>query len=562
MPVVEARRRFGNLFRSREETRDMNLLRWLDTLFRDLRHAARSLSRRPAFVATALASLALGIGANSAVFSVVDAALLQPLPIPDSSHLVMVKEFKGSESSGGNPQRLRDWATQVDAFSAAAAFYGETAIWKSSGGPVRLQIVRTFGDILAVLSVTPAVGRPFTVEESKGLGAPVALLSDTAWRRHFNADPRILQRPLVLGETTFTVIGIMPPGLQYPEDTDVWAPGPPGVQNTSRQAGFLDTIGRLKPGVSLQLAQNTVDTVSARLRLQYPSTDRDLHARVVFLQDEVAGEARTPLLVLLGAAGFVLLLTCVNLANLLLAQTGARGREASIRAALGAGRAGLVRLFLLESGLLAIVGAALSLLAAMFAIDLLKVLPPQDLPRLAAASLDLRVLAFTALLALSSALIFGLAPAWRASRIDLAAGLRAGGRSTAASPRDSCFRGLLVVVQVSLSVVLVVGAALLAITFRELRQTPLGFRPDHVLTVMVEQPWDTDKPAIDRFQNALLEGFRSIPGVRTAGFVDRLPLEGGSQTGPVQIQGRTLLRPPWLPPPPAIAPLAATTSRP
>lgn len=523
----------------------MEQFHWIDTLFRDLRHAARGLRRRPAFVATALASLALGIGANSAIFSVVDAALLQPLPIPDSGRLVMVKEFKGSESSGGNPQRLRDWATQVDTFSAAAAFYGETVIWKSNGGPVRLQMVRTFGDIFPVLSVTPAMGRAFTPEESKGLGAPVALLSDAAWRRHFSADPKLLQRSITLSSTAFTIIGVMPPGLQYPEDADVWAPGPADVQNASRQAGFLDTIGRLKPGVSLQLAQNTVDAVSERLRQQYPATDRELHARVVFLQDEVAGEARTPLLVLLGAAGFVLLLTCVNLANLLLARAGERAREASIRAALGAGRGGLVRLFLLESGLIAVAGAALSLLAAMFGIDILKTLLPQDLPRLAAAALDLRVLAFTALLTLTCAVFFGLAPAWRTSRINFAAGLKEGGPGAAAVRRDSWFRGLLVVVQVSLSVVLVVGAALLAITFRELRQTPLGFRPDHVLTVMVEQPWNTDKPEIDRFQNTLLERFRAIPGVRIAGFADRLPLEGGSQTGPVQIQDRTL--------PPALA---------
>ncbi|MGJ5813906.1 ABC transporter permease [Paludibaculum fermentans] len=526
--------------RLRDETRDADLFVWLDTLLRDLRHAARSLRRRPAFVATALASLALGIGANSAIFSVVDAALLRPLPIPDSGRLVMVKEFKGSESSGGNPQRLRDWATQVDAFLAAAAFYGESVIWRSNGGPVRLQMVRTFGDIFPVLAVAPALGRAFTAAETRGLGAPVVLLSDAAWRRHFSADPRMMQRSIVLSGTAFTIIGVMPPSLQYPEEADVWSPGPADVQNASRQAGFLDTIGRLKPGVSLQLAQTTVETVAARLRQQYPATDRALHARVVPLQEEVAGEARTPLLVLLGAAGCVLLLTCVNLTSLLLARAGERAREASIRAALGAGRGGLVRLFLLESGLLALAGAGLSLLAALFGIDLLKSLLPQDLPRLGSASLDVRVLVFTALLALSCALFFGLAPAWRASRINFAAGLKEGGSGATAVRRDSWFRGLLVVVQVALSVVLVVGAALLAITFQKLRQTPLGFRPQQVLVVMVEQPWNTAKPELDRFQSALLERFRAIPGVRTAGFADRLPLEGGSQTGPVQIQGRTL----------------------
>lgn len=509
-------------------------------LLRDVQHAARGLSRRPGFFATALASLALGIGANSAIFSVVDSALLRPLPLPASDRLIVVKEFKGAESSGGNPQRLRDWATQVDVFQSAGAYYGETLVWQGIGDPIRLQAARTFGDILAVLSVTPAIGRPFTPQERQGLGSPVCLLSHSAWLRHFSRDPNVLNRAINLSGAQFTIIGVMPPELKYPEDVDLWSPGPAEVQNAPRSAGFLDTVGRLRPGATLALAQTQLDTVAARLSRQYPATDANLRATAVLLQDEISSEARLPLLVLLGAAGFVLLLACVNLTNLLLARATERAREASIRAALGAGRGGLMRLFLIESALLAAAGAALSLLVAMAGIDLLKAILPEELPLLATASLDLRVLTFTALLALSCALLFGLAPAWRASRANVVAGLKEGGPRATAVRRDSWFRGLLVVAQVSLSVILVIGASLLAITFRQLRQTPLGFQPDHVLTVLIEQPWNTAKPEIDRFQNALLERFRTIPGVRIAGFVDRLPLEGGSQTGPVQVQGRTL----------------------
>jgi predicted permease len=507
---------------------------------RDFRHAARSLARRPGFVATALASLALGIGANSAIFSVVDSALLRPLPIPSSDRLIVIKEFKGAEASGGNPQRMRDWATQVSAIQNAGGYYGENLVWKAAGDPIRLHAARTFGDILAVLSVTPALGRPFTPDERRGLGNPVCLLSHAAWVRHFSEDSKVLGNAINLSGGQFTIIGVMPADLKYPEDVDLWSPGPPEVQNTARSAGFLDTIARLKPGTTLAQAQTQIDTVAGRLRQQYPATDKDLRASAVLLQDEISSEARMPLLVLLGAAGFVLLLACVNLTSLLLARAGERAREASIRAALGAGRGGLLRLFLIESTLLATAGAFLSLLVAMAGIDLLKAILPEELPLLATASLDLRAVAFTALLALSCALLFGLAPAWRASRVNLVAGLKEGGPGATAVRRDSWFRGSLVVVQVSFSVVLVIGAVLLAVTFRQLRQTPLGFRPDNVLTVMVEQPWNTDKTEIDRFQNALLERFRTIPGVRVAGFVDRLPLEGGSQTGPVQIQGRTL----------------------
>ncbi len=380
-------------------------------LWHDARHAARSLRRRPGFVATALASLALSIGANSAVFSVVDSVLLKPLPVPDADRLVAIREFKAMRPAGGNPSRLNHWRTQVAAFQSAAAWYGENVVYSGGGQPRRLSMLRTFGGVIQTLAVAPAIGRAFTPGEERGEDEAVAVLSHATWQRLFAADPQILGRTLRLSGASFTVIGVLPVSQTYPDDVDIWSPGPLEVQQASRKAGFLGVVARLHPGVPLQQAQAQINTVAARLRAQSPDSDSELSAQAGPVLDEVAGEARTPLLVLLAAASIVLLLACVNLANLLLARASERAREAAIRSALGAGRAGLVRLYLTESLLVAIGGGLLGLAAAA-GIDLLKTLLPEELPRLAQASLDLRVVAFAA------ALLACYLPARRAARAD------------------------------------------------------------------------------------------------------------------------------------------------
>jgi len=527
----EAHLKFGNVTLQQERTRDANVVAWLDGLWRDVRHAVRGLRRRPGFLATALASLALGIGANSAIFSVVDAVLLKPLPVPDPERLVAVKEFNSRRPTGGNPARLHDWRTQVEAFQSAAAWYGENVVYAGGGEPRRLSMLRTFGGVTETLAVAPALGRTFTSEEERGEGQPVALLSHAAWQRVFGADPAILGRTLKLSGAQFTVIGVLPASLTYPEDVDLWSPGPLEVQRASRKAGFLGVVARLRPGVSMEQAQAQIDTVAGRMRSQYPESDAELTAQAGPVLDEVAGEARAPLLVLLAAASIVLVLACVNLANLLLARAGERARESAIRAALGAGRAGLIRLYLTESVVLAAAGGALGLLVALSGIDLLKTILPEELPRLAQTTLDGRVVGFAMLLTLLCAALFGVAPAWRAAQVSLNGVMKQKGGG---------FRASLVVVQVSLSVTLVVGAALMAATFFNLRRQPLGFQATQILTVRLDQPWNTDKPVLDRFQGAALERFRAIPGVRLAGLADRLPLAGGSQTGPVKVRGRAL----------------------
>ncbi len=537
--LADARRRFGNTALLRDRTLDADRLAWADALARDVRLAARTLSRRRGLALTAICSLALGIGANSAVFSVIDAVLLRPLPLPGADRLVVIEETKNGEVSGGNPARLSDWATQVTDLAAAAGFYGEGLVLTGRGEPARLRAIRTFGRPLEVLGVRPLLGRGFTPAEEAGRGESVALVGEGIWRRRFGADPRLLGRALTLSGEPHQIIGVLPDGLGYPGDLDLLIPAPLDVQQTSRKAGFLKTVARMKPEATLAGLQAQLNTVADRLAKQYPDTDAGRAARPVPLQEDQSGSARLPLLVLLGTVAMVLLIACVNIASLLLARAAERQRESAIRSALGSGRGGLIRLYLVESLLLALAGGILGLLLAAVLLAVLKGLLPADTPRLALAHLDPRVLGFGLALSLLCGLAFGFAPAWQASRGRPAGGLRDGARSgTSASGLRT--RRLLVALQVMLSVVLLVGVGLLAKSLFAMRGVPLGFRPDSVLTVKINFPWDTPKPRLESFYAQALESFAALPGVGRVGLADRLPFEGGSQSGPIAIEGRPL----------------------
>ena len=537
--AADARRRFGNTALLRDRTLDADRLAWADALARDLRLAARTLSRRKGLAVTAICSLALGIGANSAVFSVIDAVLLRPLPLPSPDRLVVIEETKNGEVSGGNPARLADWASQVTDLAAAAGFYGEGLVLTGRGEPVRLRAIRTFGRPLEVLGVRPLLGRKFTPAEEAGRGERVALVGEGTWRRRFGADPRLLGRALTLGGEPYQIVGVLPDGLGYPEDLDLLIPAPLDVQQTSRKAGFLKVVARMKPEATLAGLGTQLNTVAGRLARQYPDTDAGRAARPVPLQEDQSGGARLPLLVLLGTVAMVLLIACVNIASLLLARAAERQRESAIRSALGSGRGGLIRLYLVESLVLALAGGILGLLVAAVLLAALKGLLPADTPRLALAHLDPRVLGFGLALSLLCGLAFGFAPAWQASRGRPAGGLRDGARSgTSASGLRT--RRLLVALQVMLSVVLLVGVGLLAKSLFAMRGVPLGFRPDSVLTVKIDFPWDTPKPRLESFYAQALESFAALPGVGRVGLADRLPFEGGSQSGPIAIEGRPL----------------------
>lgn len=536
---ADAVRRFGNTALLRDRTLDADRLAGLDALVRDTRLAVRMLSRRRGFAVAAVCSLALGIGANSAIFSIVDAVLLRPLPLPAADRLVVIEESENGEESGSNPARMADWARQVKDLVAAAGFYGEGLVLTGLGEPVRLDAVRTVGRPLAVLGIRPLLGREFTPAEEAGLGDRVALVGKGAWHRRFGGDPKLLGRTLRLSGEPFLVIGILPDGLGYPEDMELLIPAPPDVQQASRQSGFLKVVARMKPEATLAGLQAQLDTVATRLAKQYPDSDAGRAARPVLLQEDQNRSARQPLLVLLGTAALVLLIACVNIASLLLARAAERQRESSIRSALGAGRGGLVRLYLVESLLLAVAGGGLGLLLAQVSLAALKSLLPADTPRLASAQLDFRVIGFGLFLSLLCGLAFGLAPAWQASRQRPGAGLRDGRRSgtSAGSLRT---RRLLVAAQVTLSVVLLVGVGLLARSLSAMRGVPLGFQPGPVLTVKINFPWDTPPERLESFYSEALQGFAALPGVRAVGLVDRLPFEGGSQSGPIAVDGRPL----------------------
>jgi len=499
---------------------------------REAHQSLRSLARRPGLAVTIVLTLAVGIGATTAIFSVVDAMFLKPLPFPSPERLVLIEEFKNGKSSNGTPQRLADWRAQVSGIESATGFYTEKLTLTGRGDAERLRAMRSFGPVLSVLGVRPEMGRGFTADEENG--APVALLTDGYWHRRFAGDASVLGQTLNLDGTPYTIIGTLPAWFRYPEKVDVLIPAAREMQHASRKASFLPTIARLKPGVSLTEVQAQIGAVAGRLRSEYPATDKDLTARAVALLASETSEARTPVFAVLACVALVLLTACINVAGLLLARAAERQKETSIRVSLGATRFSLVRLFLLESGILAACGCLLGLALAAFGLDGLKQVLPADLPRLTEASLDWRVAAFAVLLSFASALCFGIAPAWQAARA---------ASSSSAKPRDArafLLRRTLVAGQVALSFMLLIGAGLLGESFLRMKTTPLGFAPAGLLTVNISFSWDAPNSRVEAFRAQALEAFSSIPGVIAAGWGDRLPLAGGTQSGPISVRGRDL----------------------
>ena len=508
----------------------------------DLRYAVRMLAKSPAFTFVAILTLGLAIGANSAIFSVVNAVLLRPLPYPHSEQLVRVFGKQPQlDLAPNSPANFLEWKEENQVFERIGTYVGKGFNLLGGDKPERVIGARVSADLLPLLGVQPALGRLFTNDEDQEGRDQVVILSHDFWRSRFAGDPGMLRRTVTLNDKPYTVVGIMPAGFAFPSPrTQVWVPMAfSAAERQTRDTNYIDVIARLKPGVSLEQARANMDAVARSQAERYPKTNSGIGVTLRSLQEHLVGDVRPMLVVLLGAVAFVLLIACANVANLLLARATARQREMAIRGALGASRSRVVRLLLTESVLLAVVGGTVGLLLAFWCIDLLVSLKPANLPRLAEIGINHTVFLFTLAVSVVTGLLFGVVPALQVSKLDLNEGLKESSRGGSDSPRRHRMRALLVVSEVALSLVLLVGAGLMIRSFSRLLAVDPGFKADHVLTAFVSLPvskyqkWQEQTAFFDR----LLERLRNIPGVSAAGAVTDIPLYGGSSTG-FDVEGR------------------------
>jgi len=506
----------------------------MNTLWQDIRYGFRMLWKNPGFTFVAALTLALGIGANTSIFSVVNAVVLRPLPFPDAERLVWfdgVNPARGiTESSLSMPDYL-DWQSQADAFQSMTAFVEGSAILSSDEvEPERVPRGIVTASFFPTVGVNPAQGRALVPEDELSGSELVAVLSHGLWQRRFGANPNVLGSKFMLSGRSFTVVGVMPAGFDYPARAQLWSPLKTDADDQRRDNRYLHVLARLKPTVTLAAAQTQIDALSARFAEQYPETNGGQSARLTNLQEWTTRGVRTSLLLLFGAVGFVLLIACANVANLLLARGAARRKEIALRTALGAGRARIIRQLLTESLLLAALGGAAGLLLSLFLTDLLIAISPADVPRLNEIGLDARVLGFTVAVVSLVGLLFGLAPALQASKTDLNEVLKDGGRSSTEGRGRNRLRALLVVSEIALSLLLLVGAGLLIKSFVLLRDVSPGFDPANVLTMRISLPGAryAEPKQKANFFHELTERVRTLPGVEAVGATVSLPLGGSN----------------------------------
>jgi predicted permease len=544
--AADARRaavmQLGGMEQVKERVRSGRRGAWLDEIGRDVRYAFRQIRRYPAFSAVAIVTLALGIGVNTAMFSAVDAVLIRPLPYVDADRLVMVwddtSQREGESKFFSTPAEWRLWRMHNTVFTDIAATQPGDAALSGAGEPEELPARKVTGNFWSVLGVRPMLGRVFTEQEDVR-GARVVVISHGLWQRRFGASPAAVGRTIMLNDTSYEVIGVMPREFYFmpARDIDVWMPTSfaPGMLNSW---GWHDvhTVARLRPGVSLEQAREAMAALSLRLSAKYVPLPRS--ATVSPLREELAGKTYLSLIVLLAAAGVVLLIACVNLANLLLARGVVRRREVALRAAIGAGRGRLIRQFLIESLVLAGCGALAGLVLALPVMRFLETLVP---PTMAAVrlTLDWRVLGVSAAVAVAAAVIFGAAPALRGSKADVQEGLRDGGRGTAGA-RSHGFQHSLVVAETALAVVLLTIGGLLLQTFQHLRQLDLGIQSDNVLTLVTPLFRYKDHDQRVAFVNAQLEKIRAVSGVVSAGAISRVPLTVTDQATFYRLPGQAM----------------------
>jgi predicted permease len=527
----------------------------MGTLWQDLRFGVRMLLKKPGFTIVAVFTLALGIGANSAIFSIVNGLLLRPLPYKDSDRLVVI----WSHSPGANV--AQDWPSpgQFSAIKAQNSVFEELALAQGTSvnmtgraEPERLGVIRTSSPLFSMLGVKPLLGRAFLPQEDAPGQPPVVILSYGLWQRRFGADPTVIGQSLTLNGKSYTIVGVMPsdfllnkevmPTVGGVEQAEMLLPLPLSEEEMSAQGDEnYNVMARLKPGVSIEQAQTELNLAVSRLQPQHPDyypPSRAFSMSVRPLLEQVVGDVRTALLILLGAVGCVLLIACANVANLMLAWSAAREKELAIRTAIGAARFRIIRQLLTESVLLSLAGGALGLLIAVWGLEGLRWLNPGNIPRLQEVGMDGRMLFFTCAVAMLTGILFGLAPALRSSNIDLNQTLKEGGRSLVGSGHHR-LRSILVVTEIALSLVLLVGAGLLIRSFMRVQQVEPGFAARNVATLRLSVTGTNyaDEPRRLIFYQQLWERIRRLPGVEAAGGATVLPLSGGIGWGGITIEG-------------------------
>ncbi len=506
----------------------------------NLRLALRQLIKNPAFSAVAVITLALGIGANTAIFSIVNAVLLRPLPYPDADRIMVLNESSGpgQDYSVALPDYF-DWRNDNTVFEHLAATHKESRNLSGIPGrdPERVSCASVTRNLFNVVGMSAQIGRSFSEDEDKVGAPPVVVISDRLWRRAFNADPSVLGRSITLHDQNYTVIGVMPPQMTSPQDTDVWL----SMMRRSNNPAWMDRShhpmiyvwGKLKPGVTVDQARTEMKGIAARLEKTYPDTNGGETAVVTPLLDNLVGKYRTNLGLLLGAVGLVLLIACANLANLFAARGAARAREFAIHAAVGATRGQIIKKLLSESFLIALLGGALGFLFAVWVRSGLIALSPGDVSRFQQISFDLRVLGFTFLIASLTTVLFGLWPAWQASHANVQLALKEGSSGSGDPPSAKRARDWLVISEIALTLTLLVAAGLVLKSFSKMQSLQLGYEPRNLFSARFELPWKTysSREKIGTFTKALLDNVSAIPGVQSAGIGSNSPLMGGWQTG-------------------------------
>ena len=518
----------------------------MDTLFKDIRYGMRSLLKRPGFTATAVITLALGIGANTAIFSVVNAVLLRPLPYRDAERVATLWQNNvktGVPRNEVSPANFLDWREQSHSFAAMAGIEPFGFSLADSGEPERFQAWLVTTGFFETLGSNALHGRTFAAEDYELGNEHRIVMSYGLWQRRFGGAANLIGQKLALNGQPYTVVGIMPPEFQFPSDRELWAPRVLGERDRQlRGATYWNVIGRLKPGVTVEQAQAEISAISARLEQQYPETNGGMGATVVTLPELLTGQVRRGLFLLLGAVGFVLLIACANVANLLLVRGAERQREFAIRSALGASRIRIVRQLLIENLLLAMLGGLGGLLLSTWGVRLLPAINSAKMPRIEHVNIDARVLLFVFGISILTAICFGLIPAAHLSRTDLQSTLKESGRGTMAGSVRHWLRNSLVVTEVALALVLLTGAGLLVRGFVSLLRVDPGFAKQRVLALQVFLPRTYQTEKVTGFFDQTLEKVAAVPGVEKAAVVSSPPFINLEQDAPFTIEG--------IPPPP------------